>query len=153
MDAVDRRLLRALQTDSNRPLAELAEAVGLSSSACHRRIKMLEADGVIEGYAARLAPRPLGFTMEVFVRLSLTSQSEEALAAFETACARFDEILECHLTTGEADYMLRVAARDIAHYDEIHRRRLARLPGVASMKTSFALRSIKPWRGYPVEDA
>jgi len=150
MDELDARLLRALQRDCSPSVAEIAEDVGLSQSACHRRIKALEEAGIIVGYTARLSGPALGLTLNVFVEISLTSQSEEALEAFEAAVRRAEDVLECHLTTGEADYILRVAARDMADYDRIHRRCLSRLPGVSSMKTIFSLRSIKPWRGLPV---
>jgi len=150
MDQMDSRILRALQRDSSRPVAELADEVGLSASACHRRVKLLEEAGVIAGYAARLDRGRLGFPVQVFVEITLSSQSQEALTAFETAVMRFEEILECHLTTGEADYFLRVVARDVADYDNIHRNCLARLPGVARMQTVFVLRSIREFRGYPV---
>jgi len=114
MDRIDARILRALQTDSSRPVAELAREVGLSASACHRRVKLLEESGVIAGYAARLDRAALGFSIQAFVEITLNSQSQEALNSFETAVMRFDEILECHLTTGQADYILRVVARDVA---------------------------------------
>ena len=151
MDQADARILRALQRDSSRPVAELAAEVGLSASACHRRVKLLEDSGVISGYAARLDRSALGFPVQVFVEITLSSQSQEALTAFETAVTRFDEILECHLTTGQADYLLRVVARDVADYDNIHRNCLARLPGVSSMQTIFVLRSIRDWQGYPIQ--
>jgi len=150
MDQIDARILRALQRDSSRPVAELAAEVGLSPSACHRRVKLMEEAGLITGYAARLDRAALGFAVQVFVEITLSSQSQEALTAFETAVTRFEEILECHLTTGQADYFLRVVARDVADYDEIHRNCLARLPGVARMQTIFVLRSIREWAGYPV---
>ena len=150
MDQIDARILRALQRDSSRPVAELAGEVGLSTSACHRRVKLLEEAGVITGYAARLDREALGFSIQVFVEITLSSQSQEALNAFETAVMRFEEILECHLTTGQADYFLRVVARDVADYDNIHRNCLARLPGVSSMQTIFVLRSIREWQGYPI---
>jgi Lrp/AsnC family leucine-responsive transcriptional regulator len=150
MDQIDARILRALQHDSNRPVAELAGDVGLSPSACHRRVKLLEEAGVIAGYVARLNREALGFQNQVFVEITLSSQSQEALSAFEAAVMRFEEILECHLTTGQADYLLRVVARDVADYDNIHRNCLARLPGVSSMQTIFVLRSIREWRGYPI---
>ncbi len=150
MNAADARILRALQENSASPLSELAGKIGLSPSACHRRVKLLEERGFITGYAARLDQRALGLEIMVFVDISLHSQSEEALTAFEDAVGRLDDILECHLTTGEADYSLRIAARSVRDYDRIHRECLSPLPGVASMKTSFSLRSIKPWRGYPV---
>lgn len=150
MNDADARILRALQENSASPLSELAGKIGLSPSACHRRVKLLEERGVITGYSARLDQRALGLEIMVFVDISLHSQSEEALTAFEDAVGRLGDILECHLTTGEADYSLRIAARSVRDYDRIHREGLSRLPGVASMKTSFSLRSIKPWRGYPV---
>lgn len=150
MDEIDARILRAVQRDSSRPVAELAGEVGLSASACHRRVKLLEEAGLIAGYVARLDRGRLGLAVQVFVEITLSSQSQEALSAFETAVTRFDEILECHLTTGRADYLLRVVARDVADYDDIHRNCLARLPGVSSMQTIFTLRSIREWKGYPV---
>ena len=153
MDRTDRNLLEALQRDSSRPVADLAEAVSLSTSACHRRIKALEEQGLIAGYAARLDPRRLGLAVEVFVEITLTSQSREAMDRFERAVADFDDILECHLMSGSADYLLRVAARDLDHYDHVHRDCLARLPGVSSMRSSFSLRQIKRMQGYPVQHA
>ena len=150
MDQIDARILRALQRDSSPAVAELAGEVGLSASACHRRVKLLEEAGVITGYAARLDRAALGFSIQVFVEITLNSQSQEALNAFETAVMRFDEILECHLTTGQADYILRVVARDVADYDDIHRNCLARLPGVSAMQTIFVLRPIREWQGYPI---
>lgn len=150
MDRADAALLEALQRDSALSIAELAEKVALSSSACHRRIKALEAAGVIAGYGARLEPRRLGLTVEVFVEITLTGQSREVMDRFEQAVGDFDDILECHLMSGAADYLLRVAARDLEQYDSIHRECLARLPGVSSMQTSFSLRRIKQMRGYPV---
>ena len=150
MDQIDARILRALQRDSSPSVAELAGDVGLSASACHRRVKLLEEAGVITGYAARLDRAALGFPIQVFVEITLNSQSQEALNAFETAVMRFEEILECHLTTGQADYILRVVARDVADYDDTHRNSLARLPGVSAMQTIFVLRPIREWQGYPI---
>lgn len=150
MDRTDRNLLDALQHDSSRSVADLGELVGLSASACHRRIKALEEQGLIAGYAARVDPRRMGLTVEVFVEITLTSQSRESMDRFERAVGDFDEILECHLMSGGADYILRVAATDLADYDSIHRECLARLPGVSAMRSSFSLRRIKRLEGYPV---
>ena len=150
MDRIDRNLLDALQRDSSRSIADLAELVSLSPSAAHRRIKALEEQGLIAGYAARLDARALGLTVEVFVEITLTSQSREAMDRFERAVGDFDDILECHLMSGSADYLLRVAAADLADYDAIHRECLARLPGVSAMRTAFSLRPIKRMAGYPV---
>jgi DNA-binding Lrp family transcriptional regulator len=105
---------------------------------------------VISGYGARLDPGRLGLSLVIFVEITLTSQSREAMDRFEAAVGDFDDILECHLMSGNADYLLRVAAADLAQYDAIHRDCLARLPGVSSMRSSFSIRSIKSWRGYPI---
>ncbi len=150
MDERDARILRALQRDCRQPLAELAAEIGLSTSACHRRIKLLEEAGVISGYVAKLSSAALGLPVHLFVEITLSSQSENALKAFEDAVRRYDDILECHLAAGEADYILRVAARDVADFNEIHRNCLSRLPGTSAMKTIFVLRSVKQWQGYPV---
>jgi len=150
VDRADIALLEALQADSALSIAELADKVALSASACHRRIKALEQSGIIAGYGARLDPRKLGLAVEVFVEITLTSQSREAMDRFERAVRDFDDILECHLMSGTADYMLRVAAADLGHYDSIHRDCLARLPGVSAMRSSFSLRRIKQMQGYPV---
>ncbi|WP_288900595.1 Lrp/AsnC family transcriptional regulator [Sneathiella sedimenti] len=150
MDHFDSKILSELQSDSGKSISEIAERVNLSLSACHRRIKMLEEAGVIDGYAARLDRHALGLEADVFVEISLTSQSQETLDLFEKAVMNYDEILECHLTTGNADYIIRVAARNVPDYDRIHRNCLAKLPHVASMRSTFALRAIKTWKGYPV---
>lgn len=150
MDKIDSRVLEALQRDSTQSIAQLADQCSLSPSACHRRIRALELAGLIEGYGARLNPAILGLKLIAFVEITLTSQSREAMDRFEAAVGDFGDILECHLMSGNADYLLRVAATDLAHYDTIHRDCLARLPGVSSMRSSFAIRSIKSWRGYPI---
>ncbi len=131
-------------------MAELATDLGLSASACHRRIKTLEAKGIISGYSARLSRRKLGFSLLVFVEITLRSQERSVLQAFEQAVRISDDILECYLTSGQADYTLRVTAHDMDDYDRIHRECLATLPHVSAMHTTFALRPIKFWQGYPV---
>ncbi|PZU58356.1 MAG: AsnC family transcriptional regulator [Sphingobium sp.] len=146
----DITLLQLLQADSSRSIADLAEKAGLSTSACHRRVRALEEQGIIRNYAARLDPEKLGIGINAFVEISLTSQSREAMDRFEAAVATFDDILECHLMSGNADYILRICANDLRHFDSIHRNCLARLPGVSAMRSSFAIRSIKNWAGYPV---
>lgn len=150
MNKTDSLLLGSLQKDSRQSIAALAERCAMSTSACHRRMRQLEEQGVIAGYGARLDPEKLGLNLHAFVEISLVSQTREAMDAFEAAVARFDDILECHLMSGSADYLLRVAASDLADFDHIHRNYLARLPGVAAMKSAFAIRRIKRWEGYPV---
>ena len=150
MDRADIRLLEALQRDSTQSIAKLAEHAALSTSACHRRIRALETAGIIAGYGARLDPQRLGLTLVVFVEITLISQGREAMDRFEEAVCDFGDILDCHLMSGNADYLLRVAAADLAQFDAIHRDCLARLPGVSSMRSSFSIRNIKSWRGYPI---
>lgn len=150
MDRIDRAILEQLQADASQSMGEVAATAGLSLSACHRRVKLMEAAGIIDGYGARLNPEALGLSVEVFVEISLNSQARQALQAFEQAVMDDEEILECKLTSGASDYILRVAAASIADYDRLHRNILARLPGVASMRSIFTLRSIKPWRGLPL---
>jgi DNA-binding Lrp family transcriptional regulator len=150
LDRTDKFILQALQDKGNLPLSELAERVGLSASSCHRRVKLLEERGLITGYAARLDRKSLGLANEFFVEVSLIAQSEDALEKFEKAVQRVPEILECHLMSGQFDYLLRVVARDAEDYERIHRTRLARLPGLQRIQSSLALRTIKNWSGYPV---
>jgi len=151
MDKIDRLLVEALQSDSSRSIAELAEHVGTSTSGCHRRVKSLEAAGLIIGYSAVLDPHRLGLKLQAFVEITLNSQSREAMDRFEQAVGEFDDILECHLMSGNADYILRIAATDLEQFDRIHRECLSRLPGVSSMRSRFAIRTIKRWRGYPTK--
>jgi Lrp/AsnC family transcriptional regulator, leucine-responsive regulatory protein len=150
MDATDKIILNQLQQRGNLPLADLAEKAGLSASSCHRRVKALEAQGVITGYNAALDRKALGLANEFFVEVSLTGQSEDTLEKFEKAVQRVPEILECHLMSGQFDYLLRVVAKDTEDYERIHRTKLSRLPGLQRIQSMLALRTIKDWGGYPV---
>lgn len=150
MDPLDLKILSEIQEDARQPIADIAKRAGLSLSACHRRIKILESKGVIDGYGARLNAKALGLEIEAFAEISLVSQHQSALETFEKAVLGHREILECKLTTGASDYILRIAAKDVADYDQIHRNVLSSLPGVASMRSIFALRTIKTWKGLPV---
>jgi len=142
LDVIDRRILTVLQKDGRIANADLAEKVGLSPSACLRRMRALEDSGIIAQYVALLDQTKLGRRMDVFVEISLIGQSNEVLEAFERAVARSNEIMECYLMAGDADYILRVAAEDPIDFERIHREELARLPGVVRMKSSFAIRPI-----------
>lgn len=153
MDKLDHKILSGLQGDARISMADLAQTIGLSTSACHRRVKLLEEAGLIAGYHARLEREALGLHLELFVTVSLTSQASEALAAFEAAVQKVPEILECHLLAGRADYLMRLAVADMAEYEILHRTRLTRLPGVANMESSFNLRTVTPFRGYRIPAA
>jgi DNA-binding Lrp family transcriptional regulator len=150
IDKAGKIILRELQRDARLPLADLAQKAGLSASSCHRRVKQLEEEGVILSYAANLSRAALGLANEFFVEVSLTAQTEEAFEKFERAVQRIPEILECHLMSGQYDYLLRVVALDVADYERIHRHMLARLPGLQRIHSGLALRTVKAWGGYPV---
>lgn len=150
IDAIDRKLLRVLQQDSRKSIQELGETVGLSPSACHRRLKGLEERGLIQGYRAVLDADRLGFTMQFFIEVGLSSQSEPSLDAFEAAVADIPEVLECHLMAGQSDYILRVICRDHEDFERLHRRLAARLPGVARIHSNMSIRTVKALSGLPV---
>ena len=142
LDRIDRRVLALLQADGRLSNTQLSAQVGLSQSACLRRVQRLERLGVIEGYGARLSPAALGRSETVFIELTLDSQSESALEAFERAVAVSPDVLECHLIAGDYDYLLRVAVASTAEYERVHRRQLATLPHVARIRSLFALRRV-----------
>lgn len=150
LDATDRRILAALQKEGRITNAELAERVNLSPSACHRRVQRLEEEGFIAAYVALLDARRLGKPTTVFVEITLESQAEDLLDAFEREVARVPDILECHLTAGTADYLLKIVAEDTEDFARIHRRFLSRLPGVRQMQSSFALREVVKTTALPV---
>jgi len=142
LDRIDRRVLALLQADGRLSNTQLSAQVGLSQSACLRRVQRLERLGVIEGYGARLSPAALGRSETVFIELTLNSQSESALDAFERAVAVSPDVQECHLIAGDYDYLLRVTVASTAEYERMHRRQLATLPHVARIRSLFALRRV-----------
>lgn len=142
LDATDRRILAAIQKEGRITNAELAAQVNLSASACHRRVQRLEQLGVIRGYAALLDRRKLARPATVYVEITLSGQATELLEAFERAVRLIPDLLECHLMAGTADYLLKFAVADTDDFARIHREYLARLPGVAQMHSSFALRTV-----------
>ena len=142
MDKIDRQIIAALQRDGRQKLAELSEAVGLSPTPCARRIARLETDGVITGYSARVDQDKLGLPLNVFIFVELETQSRDAITAFETALRRFDEVMECYLMTGTRDVLIRVVAADLAAFDTFLEDGLMQIPGIRSMRSSFALRTM-----------
>lgn len=150
LDLNDRRLLTILQKRGRISNAELAEEINLSASACHRRVQRLETEGYIKGYVALLDARKMGVPATVFVEITLNTQADEVLESFEKAVARIPDVLECHLTAGSADYILKVVAEDTDDFARIHRQYLTRLPGVAKMQSSFALRTVFKTTALPV---
>lgn len=143
LDALDRAILRELQSDARLSLAELGKAVGLSASPCWSRVKRLEADGVIEGYTVRLSAERLGLPDTVIVQLTLDSHSDEALFAFGRALADIPEVLDAYLVSGDYDYLIRIAVQDTRDYERLLRERLYKIPGIRHSKSSFVLRCLK----------
>ncbi|MEO1108553.1 MAG: Lrp/AsnC family transcriptional regulator [Pseudomonadota bacterium] len=150
LDTTDRKILAALQKNGRVSNADLSEKVNLSPSACHRRVQRLELEGYIRNYVALLDARKMNVPTTVFVEITLQGQAEEVLDAFEKAVARIPDVLECHLMAGTADYLLKVVAENTEDFARIHRQYLSRLPGVAQMQSSFALRTVFKTTALPV---
>jgi Lrp/AsnC family leucine-responsive transcriptional regulator len=153
LDAIDRKILAALQTDCHVTVQELAAKVGLSASPCHRRIKMLEDRGVISRYVALVDQKAIGLHVSVFISIKLERQKEEDLDRFARAISGWEEVLECYLMTGTRDYLLRVVAPDLAAYEAFLKTKLTRLDGIASIESSFALSQVKYSIALPVQSA
>lgn len=143
LDAIDRRILDRLQRNGRMSNVDLAKEVGLSPSPCLRRIRDLESSGVIDRYAAVLDQSAVGLSLSVFVQVTLERQVESALETFERVVAGRPEVMECYLMTGDADYLLRVVVADVLAYEQFLKNHLTRIPGVASIKSSFALNRVK----------
>lgn len=149
MDRKDRQIIRELQGNARLTNQELSERVALSPSPCLRRVRALEAEGVIQGYTALVDEAAFGLPLTVFVRVSLASHDAKTVAAFERAVLESEPILECYLTTGGSDYMLKVLVASLAAYERFVRAHLHHLPGVASIDTSFAYGRVKRATVYP----
>ncbi len=142
LDRIDVRILQALQEDGRISNTELAERVGLSPSPCLRRVKALEDGGVISRYVGLLDPRQVGLPLNIFISVTLDSQERRYLEAFEGAVGGYEEIMECYLMTGSADYLLRVVVPDLAAYERLLLDRLSRIPGVTRIQTSVTLKQV-----------
>ena len=142
-DEIDRAILRELQADGRISVQELSQRVGLSPSPCARRIRMLEEDGIITGYHALIDEAKAGFAFSVFVSVKLDRQVDDTLQEFETAFRAYPEVVDCWLMTGNRDYLLRVAVRDIAEFERFLTGKLTRVPAVASIESSIPLRRVK----------
>ena len=142
IDRIDGAILKLLASDARAAVSQIATQVGLSQSACTRRIQALESSGHVTGYGARLGHRRLGFRITALVDITLGTQIEEDLAKFERAVAEIDGVVECALVSGRQDYRLKILARDLDDYERLHREHLGRLPGVVTINSSFVLRSV-----------
>ena len=143
LDRFDRAILDALQRDGRITNVQLAASVNLSESACLRRVRALEEGGVIDRYAALVNQSKAGLSGNVMVQIGLQREGESELAAFEEAVRNIPEVMECYLMTGEFDYLLRVAVSDMADFERLHKEALTRLPGVARVTSSVAIRTVQ----------
>lgn len=150
LDRTDLQLLAALQGEGRLTNAELAERVHLSPSACLRRVQRLERDGVIAGYAARVDAERLGLGLQAFVRVQLARHDAAAIDAFSAFVEQWEEVVACHALTGDMDYLLHVAVRDLEHFSRFLLDRLLAQAGVADVNSSFVLRTVKAFRGMPL---
>jgi Lrp/AsnC family leucine-responsive transcriptional regulator len=142
IDAIDEKILRKLQANGRMTNQELSEKVGLSPSPCLRRLKSLEAAGLITGYVALVDPSLVGLKVTAFVRVRLDQQDDGHLTLFEAEVGEFPEVMECYLMTGDADYQLRVVVEDLGAFEDFLRYKLTRIKGVSQLTTSFALRPV-----------
>lgn len=143
IDGLDRRILRELSQDGRISIQALSERIGLSPSPVARRVRNLEAHGVIQGYRTLVNEERLGFSVTVFVSVRLDRQVDDALAGFEAAVTEFAEVVDCWLMTGNRDYLLRVVTTDLAAFERFLVGSLTRVPGVASIESSIPLRRVK----------
>jgi DNA-binding Lrp family transcriptional regulator len=150
LDRTDQALLAELQRDGRLSNRDLAERVHLSESACLRRVRALEQAGVIDRYAALVNQSRVGLPGNVFVSITLNRQEQADLRAFEEAVRRVPEVMECYLMTGQQDYLLRVVVSDPADFERLHSQHLTRLPGVARVHSSFALRTVRKSTELPI---
>ena len=150
LDAIDRRILAVLQENARVSNVELAESVGVSASPCWRRVRELERTGVISRYVTLVDPAALGLPVSVFIQVSLEKQVESALEVFKNAILQRPEVMECYLMTGDADYMLRVVVADLEAYERFLMDHLTRVPAVANIRSSFALKQVAYRTALPV---
>jgi len=148
MDKIDHAIIYALQNDGRLTNQELAERVNLSPSPCLRRVRNLEQSGVITGYSAQVDPKKYGLTITMFVRITLEKHNRAVITRFEEAVQSMDEIMECHLLTGSADYLLRISVIDLDDYNRFMREQLHEISGIAAIDTAFAFGEVKKQNWY-----
>lgn len=149
LDSIDWAILGVLQADASIPVHEVGDRVGLSSNACWRRIKRLEDAGVIAGRVALVDPAKLGLATTVFVAIRAGRHDPDWIAAFSRGVAAIDEIIECHRMAGDVDYLLKLAVRDIAHYDRIYRKLIAAVPDLSDVSSTFSMERMKSTTALP----
>lgn len=149
LDRIDRNILSILQQKGRISYTELADRVGLSTTPCMERVKRLERDGVITGYHARINPEMLDYNLLVFVEIALSYQSPDAFEKFNRAVETLPYILECHLVSGDADYLLKARLQDMSQYRELLGQMLLTLPGVKNSKSYIVMEEVKEHSALP----
>lgn len=150
IDAIDRAILRCLQTDGRVTNQALSQRVGLSPAACHKRLRRLEKIRAIRSYSAQIDRHVAGRAQSAFVQITLETQGSVSIEDFERTVVHHPEIIECHLMAGDYDYLLHVVVSDAAEYERIHRDVLTKLPHVARLQTSFSLRTVRHTLELPI---
>jgi Lrp/AsnC family transcriptional regulator, leucine-responsive regulatory protein len=153
LDPIDLRILAALQENARLTNVELARRINLSPSPCLARVKSLEQRGLIRGYVALCDPLALGLSVNVFISVSLERQRKDALETFEQRVSQHPEVMECYLMTGDSDYLLRVVVADMRSLERFIVDHLARIPGVANIRSSFALKQVRYKTALPLAAA
>jgi Lrp/AsnC family leucine-responsive transcriptional regulator len=156
LDAIDKRIVAALQVDGRISIVDLADKVGLSPTPCQRRVKRLEEQGVITRYAALVAPSTLGLDLQALVQVTLDDHSEKTVEAFESAIRARPEVIACYAVTGDMDFLLHVLTPDLASFSDFALKALLRMPGVRGTRSSFIMQAVKnelSWAPQPQEPA
>jgi len=143
LDAIDQKIVSALQAEGRLPIVELADRVGLSATPCQRRVKRLEEEGFITRYAALVSPTAMGFGLQALVEVTLDDHSEKTVAAFEAAIRARPEVVACYAVTGDMDFLLHVFATDLNSFSDFAMKALLRMPGVKGTRSSFIMQAIK----------
>lgn len=151
LTTTDRRILDLLQHNARLSNVALARRVALSPSACLRRVQALEAHGYIRQYVTLLDPLRVGLGVSVFIQVSLEKKDEASLKRFEKAMVRRPEVMECYLMTGDSDYLLRVVVPDVAEFERFLMEHITKIPGIATIKSSFTLKQVKYTTALPVD--
>lgn len=150
LDAFDQKILVALQEDSGRSTAEIAEIVGLSQSPCWRRIQRLREEGIIKAQVALVDRRKVGLNTQIFAQVKLNAHGRSHLEEFSAAIQQFPEVLDCYVTMGTTDFLLRIVAADIDAYERFFFEKLSRVPGIQEINSIVALSEIKSTTALPI---
>lgn len=149
MDRIDKKIIKELQLNARLTNQELADIINLSPSPCLRRVRKLEAAGILIGYTAKVDQEKYGLPVNVFVSVRLERQNNQSIREFEEGINNLDQVMECYLMTGSRDYLMRVVSADLKSYELFIREELTKIPGIASVESSFAFGNVKSRNVFP----